>query len=507
MSQSEGSDSDPVAAAERWLLVGQPVVFAIGVILAWYVAVPTTVEALLRPSVVVVAFAVVALGLATVVTRSWAVGALVSSTFVLFSLRELTPALVMAAATAAWPLLIAVRRVMNRPRPPQRFPWTVARATGIFSAVYLLTMGAGAVAAAVGGRPEMHLPQYVAAGTGGPNIYFVLLDGYPRTDTLDETFGIDNQPFVRNLEELGFSVADDARTNYNKTWLTLASALNGAYIEDLLGDEATPADAPGELRWLQALIREASVPRLLRDRGYAIRTVPPPYTSAALTSADEVLDQGHLTEFEVKLISASPWTLIFRDQIAPLLYEAQGQRVIDDLATTVELAESPPSEPQFVLSHIHSPHPPFVLRPSAGSDSPSVPDCFPGCSLWEARIESLGMTFDDYRNELSLQVAALNEMLLSSIRRITAADPAAVVILMSDHGTRYSLEDLPEHYRSFFAARTPGVESVFPPDESPVNIFRRLMAAYFDVDIEPLPYRAWTLDWAYNLRLTERPAE
>ena len=507
MSRSEGSDPDPVAAAERLLLVGQPVVFAIGVIFARYVAVPTTVEALMRPSLVVVAFALAAFGLATAVTRNWAVGALLSSTFVLFSLRELVPTLVMAAATAAWPLLIAVRRVMKRPRPPRTFPWTVARATGIFSAVYLLTMGAGAAAAAVAGRPEMHGPQYVAAGTGGPNIYVVVLDGYPRADTLDETFGIDNEPFAQQLEALGFSVADDARTNYNKTWLTLASSLNGAYVEDLLGDEPAPADAPGELRWLQALISESSVPSFLRGRGYTIRTVPPPYTSAALTTADEVLDGGHLTEFEVKLISASPWTLILREQVAPLLYEAQAQRVVDDLATTVDLAESPPSQPQFVLSHIHSPHPPFVLRPSASPGSPSVPDCFPGCSLWEARIESLGMTFDEYRNGLRLQVTALNEMLLSSIRRITTADPGGVVILVSDHGTRYSQEDLPEHYRSFLAARTPGFDSLFPPDESPVNIFRRLMAAYFDVEIEPLPYRAWTLDWAYNLRLTERPAE
>lgn len=494
-------------AVERVLLVGQPVLFAIGVILAWYVAVPTTLEAIVRPTVVLVAVAMLALGLATVVTRNWALGPLLASTFVLFSLRELVPAIGVAAATSAWPLLIAVRRISHRPPPPPRFLWTVARATGIFSAAFLLIMGVGAAAAAMGGRPEMHLPEYVAETGGGPNIYFVLLDGYPRADTLDQTFGIDNEAFLQELRQLGFSVADRARTNYNKTWLTLASALNGAYIEDLLGDEPVPNDAAGELRWLQTLIGEASVPTFLREQGYAVRTVPPPYTSAALTTADDVLGGGHLTEFEVKLISASPWTLIFRDQIAPLLYDGQADRVVADLATTVELAESPPTQPQFVLSHIHSPHPPFVLRPGSEEGQSSVPDCFPGCSLWEARTESLQMTFGEYANGLNLQITALNQMLLSSIRRITAADPEAVIILMSDHGTRYSLEDLPEHYRSFLAARTPGAGSLFPSDESPVNIFRRVMSAYFDVDIEPLPYRAWTLDWAYNLRLTERTRE
>ena len=495
-----------VRTAERLLLIGQPILFALAVIAAEYTAVPTSIGALVRPTLVVIAFAGIGLILAKVLTRSWALGALLSSALLLFTLREYVPALVIFAGLVSWPLLIGLRRIRRLPGPPSQIPRAMAGATGIFSAVLLLVLGFGAVQATVVGRPQMSLPQYIGSGTGGPNIYVLLVDGYPRADTLQGRFGIDNRGFISALGGMGFSVADEARTNYNKTWLTLASALNGAYIEELLGDQALPNDAPGELRWLQALIGEASVPKFLQERGYAIRTIPPPYTSTALTTADEVLDGGHLTEFEVKLITSSPWTIIFRDQVAPLLYDGQAQGVIDGIESMVGLAESRSREPQFVLGHIHSPHPPFVLRPSGSRPAP-IPDCFPRCSLWEARIENLGVSFEEYQNGLSLQIEALNALLVDAIARITEADPTAVVILLSDHGTRYSLGDVAEHYRSFLAARTPGHGTLFPRDESPVNIFRRLMAAYFGVDAEPLPYRAWALDWAYNLRLTEMPTQ
>ena len=495
-----------IATVEGFLLIGQPLVFAGGVILARFTAVPTPLESLVRPTFVVVSLAALALILLRFLTRSWAMGAMLSSALVLFSLRELMPAVVVASAAAAWPLLVVLRRVIHRRPPPRSFLLNMARATGIFGAVYLVVMGLGAARAAVAGAPEMHLPQYESSGTGGPSIYFLLLDGYPRADTLAETFGIDNRPFLGDLEGMGFSVSDEARTNYNKTWLTLASALNGAYIEDLLGDQEVPMDAPDELRWLEALIAEASIPDLLRDRGYVIRTVPSPYRSTSLSTADEVLGGGHLNEFEVKLISGSPWTLFFRDEVATFLYEGQAEQVIDSIDETVAAAESRSSQPQFLLSHIHSPHPPFVLRPTSSPGRPITAGCFPSCSLWEARIDSLGVTFEDYRAGLARQIAALNEMLLDAASRIIAVDPTAVIILVSDHGTRYSLDDLPEHYRSFLAARTPGFDSLFPRDESPVNILRRVMAAYFDADVVPLPYRAWALDWAYNLRLTELPA-
>src|SRR5690606_8600706 len=100
-----------------------------------------------------------------------------------------------------------------------------------------------------------------------------------------ETFGISNDEFIGELEEFGFSISEEARSNYNKTWPTLASALNGQYLDELVGDRPIPPDAESQIRWLHALIEEASMLDALRERGYRIRTLPPPFVSAALTSA------------------------------------------------------------------------------------------------------------------------------------------------------------------------------------------------------------------------------
>lgn len=509
MTMSRGAGGSPrMVTLARVVLIGQPILLAAVLILARWSDEATPVETLVRPMLAGVTLAAVSLASLRLMTGSWAWAALIASGLVLFTMREILPALVIGIAALAWLVLILFSRATRRATPSGRIPLAVARGTGIFTAALFLLMGALAVRAADLGGPELHFPQYTTPGTGGPNIYVLLLDGYPRADSLKETFGIDNEPFLDQIAALEFIVSEDARTNYNKTWLTLASALNGVYIEDLVGDQPLPTEARIELRWLHKLINEASILGFLRDRGYAIRTIPPPYTSAALTMADEYLEMGRLTEFEVKLIGASPWALIFRDEVAGFLFDAQREQAIDGLEATARLAESPSAAPQFVLSHIHSPHPPFVLTPSPRAEHAPVASCFPlTCTFWEARIERLMIGFGEYRTGLRNQIEGLNEIVMDTVRRITAADPGGVVILMSDHGTRYSLEDLPEHYRSFLATRTPGFPGLFPHDESPVNILRRVMSAYFDADIEPLPYRAWALDWTYNLRLTELPAE
>ena len=103
------------------------------------------------------------------------------------------------------------------------------------------------------------------------------------------------------------------------------------------------------------------------------------------------------------------------------------------------------------------------------------------------------------------QVKELNHLVIEAVTRISRADPAAVVVVLSDHGARYSLEDIPEHYRTLLAARTPGFSDLIAADESPVNLLRVLFEAYFDLDTPALPYEAWAADWRSFLPL--RPLE
>lgn len=488
-----------VPLLERVLTIGQPLVFGVAVILSRYLSFPTTVDSILRPVVVVLGLAAVSLVLARITTRNWTWTAILASLVVLFLLREAIPAGILAAVAIWWLLVAALRRIQGRRPPPERVPRFVARAMGIYSVVLLAAMAVSAGAAATF-RPAVELPGYSTTGTGGPSIYVLLLDGYPRADTLQRTFRFDNSPFQDALAEAGFDVAQDARTNYNKTWLTLASALNGAYVADILEPQEIPANEADQIRWLHTLIDEASILEVLRARGYAIRTIPPPFSSAALTSADQVLDEGHLNEFEAKVLWSSPVLQPFSGSLTDFLLAGQEARVTEGLSAMVGLAEAH-DQPQFALAHIHSPHPPFVL--GNAEEAVQTLECFPSeCTLWHSTIEGLNIPFEAYRRGLAEQLPALNELVLDSVRRIVAADPEAVVLILSDHGTRYSLADPDEHFRSFFAARTPGRAEVFPDDISTVNVLRLLFAEYFGTDTPALPYRAWYGAWNEYLRLS-----
>ena len=483
-----------VKRATTAVLLVQPVVFAIAVLLGRFVSYPTSIESLGRPMLVVAVGALFALMIARMLFGSWAWAAILSNAFVLLSLREPILGGVMVALALWWLLIRLARRIGHRGPPDVAVPWYIARAGGILSAAYLTVMALSAITAATD-APDVDFPSYSSTGSGGPNIYVVLLDGYPHVDTLERVFEIDSTDFIDSLNELGFDIATQARTNYNKTWLTLASMLNGAYIDDLLGDVPIPEEPSSQIRWLHSLIDRATLLDVLRQRGYTVRTVPPPFRSAALTSADETIGAASVTEFEAHLIREAPWTLLLQDSVRALLSNSQRAQVTHALDTVSRLSgEAASAKPQFVLAHVQSPHTPFVLGDVPSSESLN---CFPVlCSFWSSTLQELRITFPVFRDGLATQISELNELVIEAVRNIATNDPQAVVIVMSDHGSRYSLADPAEHYRSFLAVRSPRFAGLYPEDESPVNILRGLFSAYFGADLDRMPYRAWISDWS-----------
>jgi hypothetical protein len=64
-----------------------------------------------------------------------------------------------------------------------------------------------------------------------PDIYYIILDGYARADVLSNLYGYDNSDFIKPLEQRGFNMASQSRSNYPRTLLSLASSLNMKYLE------------------------------------------------------------------------------------------------------------------------------------------------------------------------------------------------------------------------------------------------------------------------------------
>ncbi len=130
-----------------------------------------------------------------------------------------------------------------------------------------------------------------------------------------------------------------------------------------------------------------------------------------------------------------------------------------------------------MLAHLFQPHLPFLW--DANGDPVPVPSHWPRVNIFAAQIETMGMSLADYSAAMKGDLATLNPKLLAMVDQIVARDPDAVVVLFSDHGSRYSLDlKETEWYHSFLAARTPGHPLLFADDPKPTAILRTLLPIY-----------------------------
>jgi hypothetical protein len=168
--------------------------------------------------------------------------------------------------------------------------------------------------------------------------------------------------------------------------------------------------------------------------------------------------------------------------VPDFLMSQQRDRFSATLDRLVAESSSDRGGPAFVFAHVFSPpHAPLVF--GRGGERLPLPDCVPAtCDLWEFPPDAWA--------RLPGQIHYANGEVLKAVSQIVRSDPTGIVVLMSDHGSRRDPADLDEFFHNFFAARTPG-QQVFPADVSPVNVLRLLVSAETDVQMEPLPYRAW----------------
>src|SRR5688572_933848 len=107
-----------------------------------------------------------------------------------------------------------------------------------------------------------------------PDIYLIIPDAHARADVMREVYGYDMDPFLWELESLGFVVADESASNYALTPLSVASMLNFRYLDEMEGRAWGDLGVPAEL------IRESALESTLKSSGYGTVAFPTgaPYT-------------------------------------------------------------------------------------------------------------------------------------------------------------------------------------------------------------------------------------
>lgn len=384
-------------------------------------------------------------------------------------------------------------------------PWRVRRRDPIpalIVAVGLVGVTAGAgvrrgLVASDSWRPPAHAMIASALSPGGfqavpptRDIFYVVLDGLGRADTLRDMYGANLGPFVAFLREKGFEVPNAARSNYAQTYLSLASTLNMSYLDDVA---AAMGEDGADRRALQYLIDHNALMTLARRSGYRVIGVGSDYMATdRLPGADVcICDRSGPNDIEQAILSATPLSAL---PINPWTYGAHRRNVLRSF-DTIETLTSQDGR-LFVFAHIVVPHPPFVFREDGAPRESSRPFTFgDGTGYRGSREEYI----EGYREQARFVTRRLTSVVETLLSR---PGPAPAIVLHGDHGPG-SMLNWNDAARTNIAERMNVFSAYYFPDSgvqlrdtvTPINIARALATAYLGVDLPQLPDRSYFSTW------------
>jgi hypothetical protein len=318
-----------------------------------------------------------------------------------------------------------------------------------------------------------------------PDVYFILLDKYGRSDALKAYFDYDNSDFIQGLEDLGFWVADCSRSNYSFTVMSLASQFNMDYVEHL-------TDTPN-LKTTSALIKNNLVHKAFEDIGYTTIAFDMGFSWGNMKSSDYYFDYypqdvntWYMDPFEILYLKSTLGILIFEDnsilgnQVTLSDLERKAQRTNLILDILPEIPQMPGHK--LVHAHIISPHPPYVFNPD-GTLNPDAEDI----------PEKEG--YPD-------QLAYLEPRILEDVQQILATSKRPpIIIIEGDHAFDGKYID-----SNLLALYLPdgGAEGL---DEhmTLINVFPYIFNTYFGTHIQTLPNLTYThtKDWYESVPIDE----
>lgn len=314
-----------------------------------------------------------------------------------------------------------------------------------------------------------------------PDIFYIVLDGFGRSDVLRDLYGIDNSSFLKGLEERGFFVASESYSNYNQTTLSLASSMNMMYLDsiaELLGENTYNSYAS------IYMVEHSAVEALLGKIGYQTVGFYSETFFTDFKGRDYYYRPKNVSPYFIQvLLRNTALSVIFNSKI----YDWHRDTISFALDTLPEVTSL--EGPQFTLAHILCPHPPFVFN-SDGTPR----EAKRVYAVHDANRFLHDGTIEEYRTGYKNQVTYLQDEILNMVDRIQQKSTKPfILILQGDHGPG-SETDQDEAGVSNATERHGILYAVYFFDMdytrlyakiSPVNTFRVIFSQYLGID-QPL---------------------
>ncbi len=343
-----------------------------------------------------------------------------------------------------------------------------------------------------------------------PDIIYVILDGYGRNDSLKRSLGFDNSTFINALEERGFYVAKDSRSNYCQTELSVGSSLNFDFIQALL----TKVSAKDTSRLpMGELINHSAAAQYLKAMGYTFSAITTGFPPLQFESADVNLrTRSGMTLLESAILQKTPFASYENVRSSQFLRRREEILAAFDSISSLRGTEI---KPKFTVAHILAPHPPFVF----GSNGQLLPHKgFYG--FWDGSdfIEHVSSA-NDYKLGYVGQAEYIGKLMIKAIDSVlSSSGEKPVILIQGDHGSKLRLDqnslsrtDLNECFPNLSAFYVPdSVRKHLYPSITPVNSFRVLFNGLFNEDFELKPDLSWysTFQFPYDFTdVTNRIAD
>jgi hypothetical protein len=315
-----------------------------------------------------------------------------------------------------------------------------------------------------------------AASAGSPDVYYIVLDAYTRSDKLKEEYGYDNSAFLQKLREMGFYVADCSKSNYSYTPSSMAATFNMDYLDNFAGNIIKENRSFYDLG---ETIKHNKVRSLFSELGYRYVTFDNDIWWLDTTDSDQYISQY-----------SSPWQKLLNFKILgnfeKYYLRSTALRVVDEFtnakASTLDkallstekahydlinynfaqLEDLPQTQsPKFVYAHFVAPHFPYVFAPDGSFEY--TPSNAPG-----------------YVNEIQYVDQRVLEV-ISNIIKTSKVPP--IILLQSDHGLAEDVRNA--NLMAYYLPN--GGDKALYPGISPVNSFRIVFNQYFGADYPLLP--------------------
>jgi len=321
-----------------------------------------------------------------------------------------------------------------------------------------------------------------------PDIYYIIFDAYSRNDVLGQAYEFDNSPFINQLKNLDFFVADCSESNYLHTLFSLPSSLNMNYLQEL-----DPRLQPPNYDYflLQDLIKHSSVRRTLKLQGYKFIAFENGYINTQIKDADiyvknsnisfSYLFNSYINPFEEMFLKTTAVVALYRIDFGSVSdwliknrfpYYEQVNTFNSQIRNLSEIPSV--NGPKFVFVHLNTPHRPFIFD----EDGEILTD--PGYYADNGKSISKKYERDGYIK----QIINLNRRFLPTLNKILSdSKNKPIIIIQSDHG-----HDTQNRSKILTAIYFPDQQyDALYPSISPVNIFRIVFNKYFDTSYSILP--------------------